>query len=57
MNTYRKIANRNHEEWARLTTRSYSQHGLGAVSKLKKIRNRSAKRLEEREAFRIEEES
>lgn len=45
MNTHRKIANENHEEGGRLSTRSVSKHGLGKAGRYyKKYYNRIGKR-------------
>jgi hypothetical protein len=49
---HKKVANENHEETARLTTRSVSRHGLSeGVAREKRIRNRAAKRHVERLAI------
>jgi len=56
MSIAKKIANENHEEVTRMTTRSSSKHGLSKVlSRGKRIRNRAAKRKEEKIAFEDED--
>lgn len=51
-NTYRKYANKNHEEGSVASTQS-RKHGLTKGAKrIKKAYNRAAKRREEKEAFR-----
>jgi len=53
MSIAKKIANSNHEY--HYTTRSYSKHGLGASRRTsQKTRDRTAKRKEERIAFKDE---
>lgn len=54
-NIYKKIANENYEESASYTTRSFSKHGVSkSLKREARIRNRAAKREEERMAFEDE---
>ncbi len=47
MNSWKKIANRCHEEVSRYTTCSFSKHGLSdSIAKVKRIINRRGKRLD-----------
>jgi hypothetical protein len=49
MNSWKKIANDNHEEVAAYTTRSFSRHGLSrGLAREKRLRNRRAKRIDAR---------
>lgn len=55
MNIYKKIANENYEEVSGCTTRTTSRHGVGkSLKRESRIRNRAAKRAEERMAFEDE---
>lgn len=55
MSIAKKIANAKHEEEASYTTRSLSKHGIGKSGRrIKKVRNRAARRLEAELAFRDE---
>jgi len=53
LDMYKKIANQNHEEAGRFSTRSVSRHGLKPGRRLnKRLVNRIAKREESRLAFK-----
>jgi hypothetical protein len=48
MSTWKKIANANHEGEASVTSRHVSKHGLGAGARIKRVRNRAAKKADAR---------
>lgn len=55
MNTHKRIANKGFEEEAVRTTRSTSKHGLTkGQRRIKTVRNRAAKRAEDRAAHKEE---
>lgn len=54
-NIHRKVANENHEDCGRYTTRSTSRHGVGKGQRwMKRYVNRRGKRAEAREDLRAE---